>query len=66
MKISFIYRMVILMVVGACSPVLITSLLNHYFDLSPKKSMEYTLVFCIPIAVWLACKINDRWHDDQT
>ncbi len=54
------------MVVGACSPVLITSVLNHYFDLSPRKSMEYTLVFCIPIAVWLACKINDRWHDDQT
>ena len=39
--------------------------LNHYFDIPPKKAMEYTLVFCIPIAIWMATKINERWHDDR-
>ena len=65
MKIPFVYRMVILMLVGACSPILISTFLNFYFELSSKKIMEFTLVFCIPIAVWIACKINQRWHDDN-
>ena len=30
-----------------------------------KKSMELTFVCCIPIAVWMASKINERWHDDR-
>ena len=53
------------MVVGACAPIIITTILNHYFDIPPKKAMEYTLVFCIPIAIWMATKINERWHDDR-
>lgn len=65
MKLDFVYRMVILVIVGACFPILITTVLNHYFDLSFKKAMEYTLILCIPIAVWMAIKINERWHDDQ-
>jgi hypothetical protein len=53
------------MLVGACAPVLITTVLNHYFGFSVKKSMELTFVCCIPIAVWMASKINERWHDDR-
>ena len=53
------------MLVGACSPILISTFLNFYFELSSKKVMEFTLVFCIPIAAWIACKINQRWHDDN-
>ena len=30
-----------------------------------QESMELTFVFCIPIAVWMALKINERWHDDE-
>ena len=65
LKPPFVYRMVILMLVGACSPIIITTILNHYFDIPPKKAMEYTLIFCIPIAIWMAIKINERWHDDR-
>ncbi len=53
------------MLIGGCAPVLITTVLNHYFGFSVKKSMELTFVLCIPIAVWLASKINERWHDDR-
>ena len=65
MKPPFHYRMVILMLIGGCAPVLITTVLNHYFGFSVKKSMELTFVLCIPIAVWLASKIHERWHDDR-
>ena len=65
MKIPFVYRMVILMVVGACFPVLITTILNHYFGYGLQRSMQLTFVLCIPIAVWMATKINERWHDDR-
>jgi len=53
------------MVVGACSPVLITTILNHYFGYGLQRSMQLTFVLCIPIAVWMATKINERWHDDR-
>ena len=65
MKPPFHYRMAILMLVGACAPVLITTVLNNYFGFSVKKSMELTFVCCIPIAVWMDSKINERWHDDR-
>jgi uncharacterized membrane protein YoaK (UPF0700 family) len=61
----FEYRMAILMFVGGCVPVLITTMLNHYFGYSIKRSMELTFILCIPLAVWIASKINKRWHDDQ-
>ena len=64
-KPPFEYRMAILMFVGGCIRILITTMLNHYFDYSVKQSMELTFILCIPVAVWMALKINDRWHDDQ-
>jgi len=54
-----------LLCVGAFSPIIITTILNHNFDLSNKRSMELTLILCIPIAIWMAKKINERWHDDN-
>ena len=53
------------MLIGGCVPILITTMLNHYFDYSIKRSMELTFILCIPLAVWMASKINERWHDDQ-
>ena len=64
-KIPWVYRMVILLLVGGCLPVLITTTLNHYFGYGVQKSMELTFVLCIPIAAWMAHKINERWHDDR-
>ena len=64
-KPPFEYRIAILMLIGGCVPVLITTMLNHYFDYSIKRSMELTFILCIPLAVWMASKINERWHDDQ-
>ena len=61
----FEYRIAILMFVGGCVPVLITTMLNHYFGYSIRRSMELTFILCIPLAVWMALKINERWHDDQ-
>ena len=65
MKIPWVYRMVILVLVGGCAPVLITTILNNYFGYGVQKSMELTFVLCIPIAAWMATKINERWHDDR-
>jgi len=54
-----------LLLVGGCVPVLITTILNHYFGYGVQRSMELTFVLCIPIAAWMATKINERWHDDR-
>ena len=50
---------------GGCVPVIITTVLNNHFGYSVQRSMELTLILCIPIAVWMATKINERWHDDR-
>ena len=66
MKIPFVYRMVILMLVPIPTPrFLITTALNHVFGYSPQESMNLTFILCIPIAIWMAMKINERWHDDN-
>ena len=65
MKPRFEYRIVILIILGGFSPVAITTVLNRYFNYSIQEYMELTFVFCIPIAVWMALKINERWHDDE-
>ena len=65
MKFPFEYRIIILILVGGCVPVIITTVLNNHFGYSVQKSMELTLILCIPIAVWMATKINERWHDDR-
>ena len=57
--------MAILILVGGCVPPIITTILNRYFDYSIRQSMELTFILCIPIAVWMASKINERWHDDR-
>ena len=65
MKLRFEYRIAILIFVGGCLPVLITTVLNRYFNYSIQEAMELTLILCIPIAVWMASKINKRWHDEE-
>jgi hypothetical protein len=65
MKPRFEYRMMILILVGGCVPVLITTILNKYFGYSIRHAMELTLILSIPIAVWMASKINERWHDEE-
>ena len=65
MKPRFEYRIVILIILGGFSPLDITTVLNRFFNYSIQESMELTFVFCIPIAVWMALKINERWHDDE-
>ena len=62
---KFEYRMAILILVGGCVPPIITTILNRYFDYSIRQSMELTFILCIPLAVWMASKINERWHDDR-
>ena len=64
-KPPFEYRMAILMLIGGCVPILITTMLNNYFGYSIRRSMELTFILCIPVAYWMASKINERWHDDQ-
>ena len=61
----FYIRMVILVCVGGCGPVLITTILNHYFGYSVQRSMELTFILCLPLAAWMAWAINERWHDDR-
>ena len=65
MRLRFEYRIAILVIIGGCSPVLITTVLNRYFNYTIQEAMELTLVLCIPIAVWMASKINERWHDEE-
>ena len=65
MKPPFHYRMGILLCVGAFSPILIHHFIMWYFNVSVIKAAEYTFILCIPIAIWLASKINERWHDDR-
>ena len=65
MKPPFYIRMVILLCVGGFGPVLITTILNQYFGYSIQRSMELTFILCLPLAAWMAHKINERWHDDR-
>jgi len=65
MKLGFEYRIAILIFVGGCLPVLITTVLNRYFNYTIQEAMELTLILCVPIAVWMASKINERWHDEE-
>jgi hypothetical protein len=37
----------------------------YRFDVSIQRAAEITFILCIPIAAWLASKINERWHDDR-
>ena len=65
MKPPFEYRIAILILVGGCLPVLITQFLAWSLDLSWLRAAELTFIVCIPLAIWMAAKINERWHDDR-
>ena len=65
MKFPFEIRMAILIFVGGCLPVLITQFYMWAFECGFKTAATYTLISCIPIAAWMASKINERWHDDR-
>ncbi len=65
MRPPFEYRMAIMVLVGGCVPPLITHSLMYYLDISWQRAAELTFIICIPLAIWLASKINERWHDDR-
>jgi|TARA_R110002020_G_scaffold33244_1_gene101435 hypothetical protein len=65
MKYPFYIRITILFCVAAFSPILIHYFIMWRFDVSIQRAAEITFILCIPIAVWLATKINERWHDDR-
>tara|TARA_Y100000114_G_scaffold106648_1_gene99930 strand:+ start:85 stop:288 length:204 start_codon:yes stop_codon:yes gene_type:complete len=65
MKPPFEYRIAILILTGGCLPVLITQFLAWSLDLSWLRAAELTFIVCIPVAIWMAAKINERWHDDR-
>ena len=35
------------------------------WDVSVLRAAEITFILCIPVAYWMASKINERWHDDR-
>ena len=35
------------------------------WDVSVLRAAEITFIMCIPVACWMAEKINERWHDDR-
>ena len=65
MRPPFEYRIAILILLGGCLPVLITQFLAWSLDLSWLRAAELTFIVCIPLAIWMAAKINERWHDDR-
>ena len=64
MKYPFYIRMAILFCVGAFIPIMIHQLVFKLWDVSVLRAAEITFFLCIPVAYWMAKKINERWHDD--
>ena len=64
-KLPFEYRVAILIFVGGCIPIFIHHIVYKLWDVSILRAAEITFIFCIPVAFWMAEKINERWHDDQ-
>ena len=65
MKHPYYIRMAILLCVGAFAPIMIHHIVHKLWDVSILRAAEITFLFCIPIAFWMASKINERWHDDR-
>jgi hypothetical protein len=65
MKFPYEFRMLILFCVGAFVPILIHHIVYKLWDVSVLRAAEITFILCIPVAYWMAQKINERWHDDQ-
>jgi hypothetical protein len=58
------YRLPILFVVAVVPPSLCHwGLMQRGFDV--QRAGEITFVLMIPVAIWLADKINQRWLDDS-
>jgi len=64
-KPPFEYRMLILFCIGAFVPIFIHHIIHKLWDVSILRAAEITFILCIPVAFWMAEKINERWHDDQ-
>ena len=65
MKYPFYIRMAILFCVGAFIPIMIHQLVFKLWDVSVLRAAEITFFLCIPVAYWMAKKINERGHDDR-
>jgi hypothetical protein len=65
MKFPYEFRMLILFCVGAFVPIMIHHIVYKLWDVSVLRAAEITFILCIPVAYWMARKINERWHDDQ-
>ena len=57
--------MAILLCVGAFVPIGIHQIVYKLWDVSVLRAAEIAFILCIPVAYWMASKINDRWHDDR-
>ena len=64
-KPPFEIRIAILIFIGGCSPIFIHNIVYKLWDVSIVRAAEITFILCIPVAFWMAEKINQRWHDDQ-
>ena len=60
-----IIRIAILLCIGAFAPIMIHHIVYKLWDVSVLRAAEITFVLCIPVAYWMASKINERWHDDR-
>ena len=65
MKYPYYIRMAILLCVGAFVPIGIHHIVYKLWDVSGLRAAEITFILCIPVAYWMASKINERWHDDR-
>ncbi len=65
MKYPFYIRMAILLCIGGFTPIGIHHIVYKLWDVSVLQAAEITFILCIPVAYWMACKINERWHDDR-
>ena len=65
MKYPFYIRMIILFYIGGFVPIGIHHIVYKLCDVSVLRAAEITFFLCIPVAYWMAKKINERWHDDR-
>tara|TARA_X000001382_G_scaffold44185_1_gene29854 strand:- start:363 stop:539 length:177 start_codon:yes stop_codon:yes gene_type:complete len=57
--------MTILLCVGGFAPIMLHHIIMKLWDVTTLRAAEYTFIVCIPVAFWIAEKINERWHDDR-
>ncbi len=51
--------------VGPFATIMIHHMVYKLWDVSVLRAAEITFILCIPVAYWMASKINERWHDDR-